>query len=104
MTPQDLRARRKAVGWTQTEAASRLGMSQPYLAMLETGKRALTALLVRRAAEVYGLPPSEVPPSDVYRHRADPSQELAVDLAALGYPGFAYLRPAHWKPKNPAQV
>jgi transcriptional regulator with XRE-family HTH domain len=104
MTPQTLRSARKALAWTQTQAASRLGVSQAYLAMLETGKRPLNPAFIRRAAEVYELPPGEVPPSDVYRYRADASQDLAVDLAALGYPGFAYLRPARWKAKNPAQV
>jgi hypothetical protein len=29
---------------------------------------------------------------------------LADDLAGLGYPGFAYLRPRNWKPKNPTDV
>jgi hypothetical protein len=29
---------------------------------------------------------------------------LAKDLAGLGYPGFAYLRSASWKPKNPGEV
>jgi hypothetical protein len=57
--------------------------------MPETGKRPLAPAFVRRAAEVYELPPGVVPPSDVYRYRADASQHLAVDLAALGYPGFA---------------
>lgn len=104
MTFETLRSARKARGWTQTEATGRLGVSQSYLAMLETGKRPLTPAFVRRAAEVYELPPGAVPPSDVYRYRADASQHLAVDLAALGYPGFAYLRPARWKAKNPAQV
>ncbi len=29
---------------------------------------------------------------------------LARDLAGFGYPGFAYLRPRHWTPKNPGEV
>jgi hypothetical protein len=29
---------------------------------------------------------------------------LAQDLAALGYPGFSYLRPQHGMPKNPGEV
>jgi transcriptional regulator with XRE-family HTH domain len=104
MTFDTLRSARKARGWTQTQAARRLGLSQAYLAMLETGTRPVTPALARRAAEVYELPPTEVPPSDVYRYRANACHDLAVDLAALGYPGLAYLRPAHWKAKNPAQV
>ncbi|MGH7427311.1 MAG: hypothetical protein ACREJ4_02970 [Candidatus Methylomirabilaceae bacterium] len=32
------------------------------------------------------------------------AETLANDLAGLGYPGFAYLRPRNWKPKNPSDV
>jgi hypothetical protein len=32
------------------------------------------------------------------------AESLARDLAGLGYPGFAYLRPRKWKPKNPSDV
>ena len=95
MNSNDLRAGRRAKGWSQVHAATRLRVSQPYLAMLERGQRRLTPALARRAMKVYGLPPTA--------HRLE-AEGLATDLAALGYAGFAYLRPRHWTPKNPNEV
>lgn len=92
-------------GLSQVQAAARLGVSQPYLAMLESGRRRLTPDLARRAMKVYDLPPTVLPPSDLSaaRHRMD-ADTLAGELAALGYPGFAYLRPRNREPKNPGEV
>ena len=95
MNSNDLRAGRRAKGWSQAHAATRLRVSQPYLAMLERGQRRLTPALTRRAMKVYDLPPTA--------HRLE-AEALATDLAGLGYPGFAYLRPRHWTPKNPSEV
>lgn len=104
MSSNDLKSGRSAKGLTQVQAATRLRVSQPYLAMLESGRRRLTPELARRAMKVYDLPPTVLPPSELLsRHRVDASA-LANDLAALGYPGFAYLRPRNWKPKNPSDV
>ncbi len=104
MNSSDLKAGRSAKGLSQMQAATRLGVSQPYLAMLESGRRRLTPELARRAMKVYDLPPTVLPPSELLsRHRVH-AEALANDLAALGYPGFAYLRPRNWKPKNPSGV
>ncbi len=72
--------------------------------MLERGKRRLTASLARKFMRVYRLDPTVLPPSDLADRpgRTSPD-ELARQLAALGYPGFAYLRPYVAK-KNPAEV
>lgn len=104
MRLQDLAAVRKQHGWTQKQAATRLGVSQPYLSMLESGQRPVPARLARRLARVLGLPPTALPlgalPQGLTHTGA---QELARDLGALGYPGLAYL--AAWRRKrNPAQV
>jgi len=100
----DLKSGRLAKGLSQVQAATRLGVSQPYLAMLESGTRRLTPKLARRAMKVYGLSPTVLPPSESNsRHRVD-AGTLADDLAGLGYPGFSYLRPRNWKPKNPSDV
>lgn len=100
----DLKQARQAKGWSQVQAAARLGVSQAYLAMLEGGRRRLTPELARRAMKLYGLPPTVLPPSGpASRHRVD-AGTLANDVAALGYPGFAHLRPRNWKPKNPSEV
>jgi transcriptional regulator with XRE-family HTH domain len=86
---ETLRTARQAQGWTQARAATRLGVSQPYLAMLERGQRRLTSAVARRAMRVYGLPPTVLPPAAVAA-RVTPAR-LAQDLAALGYPAFAHL-------------
>lgn len=105
MNSMDLKTARLAKGLSQAEAAPRLGVSQPYLAMLESGKRRLTPTLALRAMKAYDLPPTALPHEELNMPPARAASEaLARDLAALGYPGFGHLRPRHWKPKNPGQV
>src|SRR2546425_12367593 len=45
-----------------------------------------------------------MPPWGVPEYAGNSAELLATDVAALGYPGFAYLRPRDWDPKNPAEV
>ena len=104
MTATALRRARQAKDWSQVDAAARLGVSQPYLAMLERGQRRLTPKLALRLAKVYGLEAATVPPSRRERPRRVGPATLAKDLAGLGYPGFAHLRPRRWTPKNPGEV
>jgi transcriptional regulator with XRE-family HTH domain len=103
MTPHDLHRARLEKGWSQVEAAKRLSVSQPYLAMLERGKRRLTPALVQRAVKVYDVSPTVLPPVQAKR-RELPAATLARDLARLGYPGFAHLRSQRGQPKNPGEV
>lgn len=104
MTHGTLREARKRLGWSQQQAAAKLAVSQSYLSMLETGERPLPADLARRMVLAYGLPLTSLPP---YRKRWTPKkldqQKLAEELAAVGYPGFAYLRKRRWK-KNPVEI
>jgi len=72
--------------------------------MLERGRRRLTPKLAQRVAKVYGLPASSVPPSQQELPVRVDAASLARDLAGLGYPGFAHLRPRRWTPKNPGEV
>jgi transcriptional regulator with XRE-family HTH domain len=104
MKAADLRAARVAKKWSQVEAATRLGVSQPYLAMLERGQRRLTPKLALRAAKLYDLAPTAVPRSQRELPTRLDAATLARDVAGLGYPGFAYLRSRHWTPKNPGEV
>lgn len=104
MNAHDLRAARLAKSWTQTEAARRLGVSQPYLAMLERGQRRLAPNLALRAAKLYGLSPAAVPRSQEGLATRLDAATLAKDLAGLGYSGLAYLRSRSWTPKNPGDV
>jgi len=54
--PLELRRAREALGRTQQQVADRLGVSQAYWALLESGKRDLTARLAERVTVL--LPPS----------------------------------------------
>lgn len=104
MNARDLKAGRLKHLWSQVEAARRLGVSQPYLAMLENGNRPLTARLVRKAALAYKLPPVELPlPETFTPDRGAGAERLVEDLSRLDYPGFAYAR-SHVKGKNPGEV
>lgn len=92
MRPRELRSARLSKGWTQTQAAAHLGMTQAYLNFLERGKRRLTPELVRRVTSVYGLSPEVLPVSDTFMPVPTDDQRLTEFLSALGYPGFSYLR------------
>jgi transcriptional regulator with XRE-family HTH domain len=102
MEPRELKLARRKRAWNQKDAAHRLGLSQSYLSMLEKGERPVTASLARKMARLYSLPPTALPLTQFVPLATD-SQRLAEQLAALGYPGFAYLRPRGVK-KNPAEV
>jgi transcriptional regulator with XRE-family HTH domain len=100
MTTSWLKAVRRHKGWTQRETARKLGVSQPYLSLLEQGCRPLTKRLLSKLQRHFEVPatalPAEAPKPNVG------AQQVAEALGALGYPGFAYLkRGARW---HPAQV
>jgi transcriptional regulator with XRE-family HTH domain len=97
MNSEQLKSARMERGWNQQEAANRLGVTQAYLSMLESGRRS-TASLSRKLMQAYGLSPTVLPVQEV-REKATPSF-LAHELASLGYPGFAHLRKT--KKVNPA--
>ena len=98
----ELRTGRLRAGLTQVEAASRLGLSQPYLSQVECGRRRLTARLARAMRRLYGLPATLLPlPPEAPARGAD-KQRFAAQLAALGYPGYAHVRPT--PQLNPAVV
>lgn len=54
MRTQDLKTERLRHGWGQVEAAKHLGVSQPYLAMLENGKRGISPEMAVRLSKVFG--------------------------------------------------
>jgi transcriptional regulator with XRE-family HTH domain len=105
MSPQELKSARHRKGWSQHEAAVRLGVSQSYLAMLESGSRQLPSRSVRKFRKTYHLPPTSLPlPIALnFKTSEDAAGVLAADLAALGYEGFAHLR-SRARRKNPAVV
>ncbi len=103
MRTQDLKTERLRHGWGQVEAAKHLGVSQPYLAMLENGKRRVTPTLARKIVAAYGLPPAELPVPETFNPAKVESQRLVEYLARLGYPGFAYVH-TRVKSKHPGEV
>src|ERR1044072_9411287 len=103
MNGRDLRAGREKRGWTQQEAASRLGVSQAYLCLLEKGLRRVPEKLARKAASTFRLSAVTLPTQagwNAVQHKNEDA--LASDLAALGYPGFSHLKSR--RKKNPAEV
>src|ERR1039458_4636786 len=101
MTGSDLKTGRLTARWTQQKAASRLGLTQAYLSMVEQGRRPVSVRLVARAMKVFDLAPTALPLESDNSLRWG-ERELKSDLGALGYPGFAYLGK---KPtRNPAQL
>lgn len=105
MNPQDLKEGRRQSRLTQATAASKLGVSQPYLSLLEKGHRDVPSKLARKATSLYHLPPTVLPLTlDPMSHQVPvvPAQTMAEDLGTLGYPGFSYLRSR--RKRNPAEV
>jgi transcriptional regulator with XRE-family HTH domain len=102
MKAEQLKAERVRRGWSQKEVARRLGLSQPYVGMLEQGTRPVTAALARKLTSVCRFSPTLLTPTPA-GFQPTSSQRLAEDLASLGYPGYAYLMP-HAARKNPGEV
>ena len=103
MTGQLLRKARRTSSLTQAEAAERLGVSQSYLSLFEKDKRPLTDKLAKKAVRLFNLSPAALPlAAKLNDLRAATNETLVKDLAALGYPGYAHVKPA--RPKNPVHV
>src|SRR5712691_1785026 len=103
MTGTDLRAGREQKGWTQEQAALKLGVSQPYLSLLEKGMRRVPEKLARKAATLFGLSATKLPVETSWHSvQAKHDDALASDLAGLGYPGLSYLK--RRRKRNPAEV
>lgn len=104
MTGQQLRAAREQKAWNQQQAAGRLGVSQPYLSLLEAGIRRVPQKLGIKAVRVYGLSAAQLPvSSNVGETSVTEEQKLARQLAALGYPGFSHLK-SRARKRNPAEL
>lgn len=104
MTGKDLKSGREQKGWTQEEAAKRLSVSQPYLSLMEKGVRRVPEKLARKAASAFGLSAASLPLKTGWHSvRPKDANTLAGDLAALGYPGFAYKKSKCQK-EHPGEV
>ena len=92
MTAEQWKTGREKAGLTQVAAARSLDVSQPYLSQLETGLRVASAGLARKAAKLYGLPPTALPLPEPLDVPGLPPDQLQRKLASLGYPGFEHVR------------
>jgi transcriptional regulator with XRE-family HTH domain len=97
MTGLALETVRKRQGVSQVQAAKLLGLSQPMLSHMETGKRSVSLEVAQRAAKLFGGD-ATVLPLDAERRHSD--ETLASELGALGYPGYAHLS---GRLRNPAE-
>lgn len=104
MKTNQIKAFRVAAGLTQAQLAKNLGRSQGYVSLLERGLRKPGVPLAAQVARALKLPPTayplEVDQSDLSQFDAE---TVTRNLAALGYPGFAYLGRA-LEPTNPSEV
>lgn len=99
--PDQLRLARETAGLTQQLAADRLGISQAYLALMETGRRRVTEEVGLKLMDLYHLGPTALP-LGLDDLESWNSESLAKALASLGYPGFRHLAGGHRR--NPAIV
>jgi transcriptional regulator with XRE-family HTH domain len=95
-----LRDQRRRKGWTQAQTATRLGVSQTYLSLLENGRRPVSKRLARRLERKFAVPPTVLPVAT--KSGLDNAQSLVEGLAALGYPGFTHFNLG--RAVNPAQL
>ena len=104
MTGSQLRQARRRAGFTQVELAAKLGRSQPYVSLLEKGRRRLSERVARRLARVLNMPPTTWPLNlSRVTVRRNPAEWIVDRLASLGYPGYAY-RGRSESLTNPAEV
>lgn len=107
MEPDLLKRARRARGLSQARLAEKLGTSQAYVSLLESGRRSPSDALARRLGDVLDLSPAARPvrvaPAGLRGFDAD---RAARELGALGYPGFRYLVPKPRKRgvRNPLEV
>lgn len=91
MTKEQLKGGRLKAGLTQVKAAAKLGVSQTYLSLLESGARKVTDGVAHAAARLYHLEPPMLATPEPPR-LGDVQRKLPHQLAALGYPGYSHLR------------
>lgn len=83
---------RMEIGLDQQEAARRLGLSQTYLSLIESGKRKVTAELTAKAVRLFNASPEFLPFDSIAADSDEKTNEvLAEMLASLGYPRFSHL-------------
>lgn len=104
MTHTSVRNARENAGWTQASLAKRLGVTQAYLSLMESGRRRVPPRLARRLTRLLNLPATMLPFEETPPSADRPTNEwLVAQLARLDYPGFAY-RKRPGLVRHPAEV
>ena len=99
-----LRGGREAAGWTQVNLAKRLGVTQAYLSLMESGKRRVPPRLARRLTRLLNLPPTMLPVTTTFMPNDRATNDwFEAQLARLNYPGYAY-RKRPGASRHPAEV
>jgi transcriptional regulator with XRE-family HTH domain len=101
MTGKALKAAREEAKLTQPEAAAKLGVTQPYLSMIEGGRRPVTGTVALKAARVFRLTATALPLKGGIQAALD-EEGFKAEFGALGYPGFP--RPRRRPRYNPARL
>jgi transcriptional regulator with XRE-family HTH domain len=103
MNSSQLLQARQNKHWEQIETAEKLGVSQSYLSLLESGKREITKKISHRAIKIFRLSACALPiEKNLDETIVGKNDELTKDLGTLGYPKFAFLKSN--VNKNPLEV
>lgn len=104
MNGEQILKERLSRNWEQVETASRLKVSQPYLSLIEAGKRPVTKSVARRAINLFDLPPTALPIENETEPANIKSPDYLVSqLANLGYGKFSHFKKKS-KKINPAII
>jgi transcriptional regulator with XRE-family HTH domain len=104
MNGETLRAAREKAGWSQANLAKKLGVTQAYLSLMESGTRRVPLRLAFRLVRLLDLPPTALPVMPTQVPRGRPTNDWFVSqLARLDYPGYAY-RSRPGVVRHPAEV
>src|SRR2546425_913238 len=104
MNGEVLKAAREKAEWTQAKLAMRLGVTQAYVSLMESGKRGVPPHLAHRLTHLLDLSPTMLPVMTTSMSKERPTNEwFEAQLARLSYPGFAY-RKRPGAMRNPAEV
>lgn len=99
MSGHDVRNARNAAGLKQVELATKLGVSQGYVSLLEKNQRAVPVHLATKLAALLDMSPTVLPVRDA---RSLKNDQAAKALGTLGYEPFGYL--PRGRRVNPAEV
>ncbi len=102
-----LTSERRKRGWTQQELASKLGVTQAYLCLLERGRRQLPGKLATQLVRAFRFSPQLLPlpePTSFKPGTDFTNAQFAAQLAAFGYEPLAYLEDSFAHSPNPLEV